>query len=264
MKLLIRKHAARLFAEYGVGAVGLYRVAGAVGVSEPTLRHYYASRRDLLIDVLGEHLSGLNEAVGAAFDARPPGPTRLESVITAWLDHVAAEPHAHRALLFSARLLPGEERDEVALKHRICLETAYLALTSAVPALAERPDLTESLLGTMRALLDNPTAWPEPDSPEDRTRRARRVTGMLIAAALAETAGAWPVLGPAEPASVPRLVECSQARARLKELLDAVSAGADITITRHGRPAVRLVRAEGLVQNGRAIPDVVQAALTSR
>ena len=203
MKHLIRKEAARLFAEYGVGAVGLHRVAGAVGLSERALRQYHANRRDLLVDVLGEHLSALNEAAGAAFDARPPGLTRLEAAVAAWLDHVAAEPHAHRALLFSAHLLPPEQREAVSLKHRICLETAHLALTGAVPALAARPDLTEPLLGTTRALLDDPATWPEPEPLEDRTRRARRVTGMLIAAATAETQGVWPALGPAEPAPVP-------------------------------------------------------------
>ncbi len=243
MKLLIRKQAARLFAEYGIGAVGLYRVAGAVGLSEPTLRHYYASRRDLLVDVLGEHLSGLNETVGTAFDAQPAGLAKLETVIAAWLDHVAADPHAHRTLLFSAHLLPPEQREAVALKHRICLETAYLALAGAVPALAERPDLTEKLLGTMRALLDDPTTWPEPEPQEDRSRRARRITGMLIAAASAEAEGVWPRIGPTDAPSSRCRVECSQARARFKELLDAVSAGAEVTITRHGRPAMRLVKA---------------------
>ena len=210
-------------------------------MSKAALQGYYANRRDLLLDMLDEHLFELNEAVGAAFDARPAGPSRLEAVVAAWLDHVAADPHAHRTLHFSAHLLPPEQREAVSLKHRICLETAYLALTGAAPALAERPDLTEPLLGTMRALLDDLTTWPEPDSPEDRTRRARRITGMLLAAASAETQGAWPALAPAEPA--PQRVECSQARARFKELLDAVSAGANVTITRHGRPAVRLVRA---------------------
>jgi prevent-host-death family protein len=243
VKLLIRKRAARLFAAQGGGAVGLRRIAEAVGMSEPALRNYYLSHRDLLAGVLGEYLSGLNEAVGMAFDARPPGPARLERVVAAWLGHVAAESHAHRTLLFSAHLLPPEQREAVSLKHRICLETAHLALTGAVPALAARPDLTEPLLGTTRALLDDPATWPEPEPLEDRTRRARRVTGMLIAAATAEPQGVWPALGPAEPAPAPRRVECSQARARFKELLDAVSAGADVTITRHGRPAVRLVRA---------------------
>ncbi|HJS86143.1 MAG TPA: TetR/AcrR family transcriptional regulator, partial [Acetobacteraceae bacterium] len=178
-KILIRKEGARLFAEYGVGAVGLGRVADALGMSKAALQGYYANRRDLLLDMLDEHLFELNEAVGAAFDARPAGPSRLEAVVAAWLDHVAADPHAHRTLHFSAHLLPPEQREAVSLKHRICLETAYLALTGAAPALAERPDLTEPLLGTMRALLDDPTTWPEPESLEDRTRRARRATGMM-------------------------------------------------------------------------------------
>jgi hypothetical protein len=150
-----------------------------------------------------------------AFDSRPAGPARLAAVVAAWLDHVAADPHAHRTLHFSAHLLPPEQREAGSLKHRLCLETAYLALTGAAPALAERPDLTEPLLGTMRALLDDPTTWPEPESLEDRTRRARRVTGMLVAATSAETAGVWLSIGPTEPASS-RRIECSQAQGTLQ------------------------------------------------
>ncbi len=219
VRRMIRKEAARLFAEYGVGAVGILRVADAVRLTDTAVRRYYAGRRDLLLDVLSEYPSSLNEAISTAFDMSQAGPARLEAVIAAWLDHVAAETHEHRTLLFFAHLLPAEQRDAVALKHRILLETAYLAPTGAVPALAERPDLTEELPGTIRALLDDPTTWPEPEPQDDRSRRARRITGMLIAAASAETEGAWPRIGPTEAVSAPRrLVECSHVRARSKEL----------------------------------------------
>ncbi len=241
---LIRKEAARLFAEYGVGAVGIFRVADALRLSDSAVRRCYASRRDLLIDVLNEHLAGLNEAIGAAFDAQPPGTARLEAVVAAWLDHVGVEPNEHRTLLFSAHLLPPEQREAVSLKHRILLETAFLALSDAMPGLADRRDLAGPLLGMMAVLLGDPAGWPEPEPPEIRRRRARRITGMMLAVASAELAGAWPTIGTTEgPPEGRHVIECSQARARFKELLDAVAAGSEVTITRHGRPAIRVLKA---------------------
>ncbi len=88
--------------------------------------------------MLSQHLLGLNEAIGTAFDTHQAGADRLEAVVAAWLDHVAAEPNEHRTLLFSAHLPPSEQREAVVLKHRVLLETALLALSGAVPGLAER------------------------------------------------------------------------------------------------------------------------------
>jgi antitoxin (DNA-binding transcriptional repressor) of toxin-antitoxin stability system len=54
----------------------------------------------------------------------------------------------------------------------------------------------------------------------------------------------------------------SEARAALPQLLDRVSAGEEVTITRHGRPAAVLVRPDTL--RGRRADEALAAADTVR
>ncbi len=78
-----------------------------------------------------------------------------------------------------------------------------------------------------------------------RQRDARRLAGMLLAAARAETEGAWPLLGGTSGAASNRViaVDIRAARARFSELLKAAERGADITILRRTRRVARLVSA---------------------
>ena len=248
-KRLIRKTAARLCAEFGAAAISRTRVAETARLDRSTVSRLYIDDRDLLGDVLREHVWGLDAAVRAAFEAAAAcGPEpRLEAVVRAWLEHVAVERDEHRSLLFCAHLLPEPARASCALRYRITLETVMEAVCAVVQGLAERTEAVESLLGTARALLSDAAGWPEPPILEERRRVARRITGMLLAAGTAELAGEWRALGATagviEGVGSRQVVECSLVRARFKELLDVVALGAEVVITRHGRRVGRVVRA---------------------
>ncbi len=240
----IREHAAELFAAFGVGAVGLSRVADFAHIGDGALRTHYASRADLLADVLEYHVTGLFDRVCAAFEAASPGTERLEAVIFAWLDHLAREPHEHRTFLTSAHLLEQEWRTIVLDRVLYLLNTVVEALVEAVPGLADRPEARPPLLKTAQTLLADPAIWPTPPGAQERRRDARRLTGLLLAAARAELAGVWPALGPTQaPLMSPRTVDSGQARSRFKELLGDVQAGQEVIITRYGRPAAKLIAA---------------------
>jgi prevent-host-death family protein len=240
-KRRIRKAVARLGAEYGAAGLVRRRVAAVAGRDRDLVARLYPEDADLLMDVLVEHVWGLNGAVCKAFDADHVGPfERLEAVIRAWLDHVAGELAEHRCLLFCVRLLPEAMRQSVMLKYRIVLETVVEALGGVAPG---RDLPVESLLGTARALLSDVGWWPDGLTREERARAARRIAGMLAAAAEAEMAGEWrrgcPTAGVVD-GRVYRL-EVHVARARFSEVLDALASGAEIVVTRRGKYAARLV-----------------------
>ena len=188
----------------------------------------------------------LTEAVCPAFDrfetAAPA--TRLEAVMLAYLDRVAQETDAHRTLLFCTHLLDQRRGDLVRQRHAMILETMIETLAAAVPELAERPGAPAALLLTLRDLLSPAREWASVEEPEARRTRARRIVGMMLAAARAEAAERWAELGPAEGAPLaPRRVqvESRDVRVRIWELLDAVADGAEVVVTRRGVPAARLV-----------------------
>ena len=248
---LLRRHqlraaAARLYAEFGVAAVGIEPVALAAKVSRRTAHADYVNRDEMLYEMLGEHILALNAAVCAAFDATASAPplARQEAVAAAWLTHVARHRDEHRSWLFCKHLLVTERRRSIEIRHRILMETMMEPLLAATPGLAARTDAVESLMATLASLLNDTGFWPEPPPPAELLVRAQRIAGMMRAAASAEMAGFWPGLGPADggPAAV-AVLECSAVRTRWREVLAGVAAGTEVVVTRHGQRLARLVRA---------------------
>lgn len=242
--------AARLFAHDGFEAATASRLNAAAKLTPSGFANLFASREEVLADLLTTHVLELMQEVGAAHDAARAGdaaasPARgLEMLLRAFLDAVAQRPDAHRAFLFCVHRLPEAPRSSVLLRFQIVLEWMRDELVAAVPALAADSVAQQTLLETIRALLSDPWRWPSPVGPEQRQRDARRIAGMLLAAARAETEGYWPLLGgtsgaPARPPIV--AVDIRAARARFGELLRATEHGADITILRRTRPVARLV-----------------------
>ncbi len=247
-KQRVRETAARLFAEHGVEAVGLTRISDAAGLARPVAGQFYRGRQDLLAELLLDHLDRLTKAVCSAQDSHADAAPEVlvEVLVRAWLECVAAEPDQHRALIVNAHCLDGPARERAALRHLLVLETVYGALAAAVPGLADRAEAMAPLLATLRALLSDPWVWHErPDRPQ-RLAAARRIAGMMLAAARAQASGAWEALGRVEGAAPWRgrlTLECRDARARMRELLDAAEAGAEVVITRRGRISARVVGA---------------------
>ncbi len=241
-----RVAAARLFAEIGPN-ITMYRVRIAAGFSNGNGAGFYPTIEELLADLLTEHLAALTDAVCVAHDdaARFAPEHLLERTIRAWLDVTAASPHAHRAFLFCAHTLPEQRRRDLDIRLRVIIEMMQDAIAAAVPALAARSDAALILFPTIRAMLSDPFQWLEPPDPALRQADARRLTGMLLAAAEAEAAGVWPRCGGLEgaaPGIPPATIDCRQTRTRLREVLDGAEAGQDITITRRGKPVARVIR----------------------
>jgi AcrR family transcriptional regulator len=239
---------ARLFAAIGP-AVGMTQIRTEAKVHN-TSHGAHPTKQDLLADLLTEHLAALGAAVARAEEvaAGLAPEALLERLILAWMDGVAAAPDAHRAFLLCAHILPPDTQRALDLYRRIAIEQIQSALTAAVPALADHPEASLALYPLIRLLLSDPYSWPAPPESAERQSAARRLAGMLIAAAEAETLGHWPRLGLTqgpERGRPPLAVSYNQARVRLREILDGAEAGRDTIITRRGRVIARVVQAEG-------------------
>jgi AcrR family transcriptional regulator len=88
-----------LFASRGYDATGVNEIVEAVGVSKPTLYHYFGSKRGLLDALLEEQAAGfLHDLADAAAYARDL-PATLDRVVGVYLDFAAARPTFYRFLL---------------------------------------------------------------------------------------------------------------------------------------------------------------------
>lgn len=242
-----RAAAARLFAELGPD-ISMWRIRTAAGVSHGNGAGAYQTRDEVLGDILTEHVIALSNAVAVAQDdhARLAPAHLLERLIHAWLEAAARAPDAHRALLFCAHALPEQARRDLDLRLRITIELMQDAIIAAVPEIGAWSDAALLFYPLIRGLLCDPFDWNDRPEPGRRQTHARRLAGMLIAAAEAEATGFWPRCGAVDGAGLafdPVTIDTRQARIRLRELLDAAELGADITITRRRKPVARVVRA---------------------
>jgi len=105
----VKEAALRQLAEAGPGALSISAIGKQLGVSGPALYRYFASRDDLLTELVIDAYHDLTNALAAATsyvpDDRPRG--RFEALARAYRRWALAEPHRYR-LLFGPPL-PGYE-----------------------------------------------------------------------------------------------------------------------------------------------------------
>jgi AcrR family transcriptional regulator len=244
----VREAAAVLFADRGPTGVSRRQVADAARMAGAAVERLYVSEADLLGDVVGEFVHGLSLAVCGAFDAGERlGPlVRLEAVVRAWLDYVAARRAGNRAFLLGMTRLPERHRERVVERYRTVVDTVAEALQGAVPELKA---VSEGLRETIRGLLTDVSDWRAGPGPEARAEAARRIAGMLLAAGTAEAWGEWVGLGPVRGvrAEGTRVVEYGEARARFSDVLNYVAAGGELVVRRRGRLVAKVVGWSGVV-----------------
>ena len=102
----VKQAALRQLAESGPAAVSVSAIGKQLGVSGPALYRYFASRDELLAELMIDAYHDLADALAAAGRAPAPGPrARLERLARAYRSWALAQPHRYR-LLFGPPL-PG-------------------------------------------------------------------------------------------------------------------------------------------------------------
>jgi AcrR family transcriptional regulator len=142
----VKEAALRQLAEAGPGALSISAIGKQLGVSGPALYRYFASRDDLLTELVIDAYHDLAKALTAATshvpDDRPRG--RFEALARAYRRWALAEPHRYR-LLFGPPL-PGYDAHSQRL-----IDASWQAM--------------HLLLGIFRELGDRAAAPPPPPPP---------------------------------------------------------------------------------------------------
>lgn len=148
----ILARAAELFARLGYTAASMNQVAAACGVSKPTLYHYFADKRSLLLHIAAGHVARL-EALAAEVQAqRLPPEAQLRRLIQRFMHAYAGAQHEHRVLTEDVRFLPEAERAQVLAAERRVVSAFAEAIVALQPGLQARrlhKPLTMLLFGMM-------------------------------------------------------------------------------------------------------------------
>ena len=100
----LRKGAAAYFATHGFDRASMTGAAKTCGVSKALIYHYWASKEDLLFDILDEHLSDLVAVVEAQQGAG------MRGLIQAILEQYADADAEHKLQLDALSVLPPERQ----------------------------------------------------------------------------------------------------------------------------------------------------------
>jgi AcrR family transcriptional regulator len=73
----IVEQAAKLYAVHGFLGASLAELASACNTSKSLIYHYYASKEDILFDVMDSHVEALNHAADTILDGPGAAPERL-------------------------------------------------------------------------------------------------------------------------------------------------------------------------------------------
>ncbi|EPD89519.1 TetR/AcrR family transcriptional regulator [Streptomyces albus] len=147
----IKEAAVRQLATGGIEGVALLRIAKEIGMSGPALYRYFASRDDLLAELVLDAYQGAAEAVRAV-DTEEGGRVALHALTSAYRAWAVAQPHLY--LLIQGTPVAGFTAPaETVAKARSVLGPFLAVYTRGRPLVSVDP-----LLAQMRGWLD---AQPE-------------------------------------------------------------------------------------------------------
>lgn len=157
--------AVRAFARIGFPSASMSELALACGTSKAGLYHYFASKEDLLFEVLQGYTEKLL-ALAQGIEAGEPDATRRLRLLV--LEFLKAYQHSldhHVALLHDLKFLSPRRQEPIEQRQREVVEIFTSALVQAHPQrmarLEHRKPVTMALLGTINFTF----AWLRPDGP---------------------------------------------------------------------------------------------------
>jgi AcrR family transcriptional regulator len=120
----LRDSASVLWAEQGMTACTVRGIALGAGVPHTMVFNLVGARDDVLAEIMLEHVITLSQQVRAAArqTSETSPPQRLEAMLTAYLDGIAASPHPHMLLHNALCVLPAASREAVRRRYRMLLD----------------------------------------------------------------------------------------------------------------------------------------------
>ena len=149
--------ASELFADRGYDHASLDELAARAGVTKVIVYRHFASKKDLYLELLGEHRDVLLRTLADGMAAAGPLGERVPRVADAWFAYVEANPFAW-SMLF--RDVSGDP--EIRAFHagmRDTARNALVGLLAAEPGLQLASDLREPVAEALRSAMTGLALW---------------------------------------------------------------------------------------------------------
>ncbi|MDX1779972.1 MAG: TetR/AcrR family transcriptional regulator [Thalassovita sp.] len=170
----LRKGAAAYFATHGFDRASMTGAAKSCGVSKALIYHYWASKEDLLFDILDEHLGELADLVEAA---RAEGMRGLIRVI---LEAYADADAEHKLQLDALGVLPADKQAPLIAAQRRLVDIMSDAVLQEAPQLQDNPDRLRAATMSVFGVLNWFYMWHRPGKGISRADYAELAADFAI------------------------------------------------------------------------------------
>lgn len=137
--------AAQLFAEKGFDGASLADLAEACATSKSLIYHYYASKEDILHDLMSRHMDELLSEIDEDALAMAPG-AALRAFARGLLRKYAGAAARQKVLLYDIARLPQPLKEAIIAKERQLVAHAEAIIARASPREPERARLRASAM----------------------------------------------------------------------------------------------------------------------
>ncbi|MFV2035077.1 MAG: TetR/AcrR family transcriptional regulator [Halocynthiibacter sp.] len=172
----IRRGAAGYFATHGYDRASMTGAARCCGVSKALIYHYYASKEDLLFDIVNTHLSDVAERAEAVSGEKD----RLRRVIHAVLLAYRDADAEHKLQGDAIGALPSQKRAPLIALQRRLVDTMGMALAASNPGKLLDKDAAYQATMAVFGMLNWFYMWHRPGRGIDREAYADLVTDMVL------------------------------------------------------------------------------------
>jgi AcrR family transcriptional regulator len=170
--------AARLFAGRGFLGASIADLAEACGSSKSLVYHYYASKEEILFDVMHSHVKALLDAAEKVAASDAAAADKLRALTCAFLELYVGAAARHRVLLNELGQLPQEQRDIVINIQRRLIAIVADIIADLRPELA--PSLTSPAALLYFGMINWTHTWMDPAGPASPQNIAELAVGIFL------------------------------------------------------------------------------------
>ena len=168
----IMKQAANLFADKGFNGASISDLSKACGVSKSLIYHYYASKEDILFDVMNTHIEDLIEMLETTPVVSQNPHENFTTLTKAILACYAGAEDKQKVLLYELNHLKPEQRDEIVTKQRAIISKFETIYSEIFPELKNNSSLLRSKIMLFFGMINWTHTWFNPKGAISRDELA--------------------------------------------------------------------------------------------
>lgn len=179
-RIAIVEHAAALFAERGFLGASIADIAEVCDTSKSLVYHYYASKEDILFDVMHSHVEALLVAAEAIHAGKGSAASKMRALTQEFLRLYVGAAARHKVLLNELERLPRKRRDTiVGMQRRLTDIVAYL-VSEIQPALSKRSALRFPATMLYFGMINWTHIWMDPKGRAKPARIAELAVNIFL------------------------------------------------------------------------------------